>query len=237
VRGRQLSLSLAQMRVEKALAPLLAVGIDTSERAVFSWSAGGGEVEIDITEADFMSPDAPAGAYVCRLLDEAGNVKEEIAAVKIEIRHDSMPEPPNARAALDRSVSTMLDNARCELERIARRLTESEDIIDKMRRERRVLEDHIREREALISELERALEAADDGSDLAGLADVLGELAIRVLGLDEEQVTDETVSAVETVLEVIRRSQNAQRALSENGAGPALRLLGIGGEEGQAPCL
>jgi len=241
--SRKLSLSIAQVRVRKALAVLIAAGIDPSERASFFWQSADGEGALEIAEADFFSPDAPPGVYVFKLFDAGGKVETEFAAVKLEVRlGESMSHEPNARVALERCASVMLNNAASEVDRGARRLTEAEAQIDKLRNERRALDEQIRERDAKIAGLERALDEADQGDDMARFADVLGEIAIRVLGLDAEDASNETAGAVETVLEAIRRSADAQRALSADGAGPALRLLGIGNADGDgdgegAPCL
>lgn len=224
---KRVSLSKLRERAQKAIDTITIGQLDADKHCEFYFIAAEADEPLEITRSDFFDEDAPPGIYQFRVTGRLGELVEQGEGAHIEFKAGERQEDrPNGQAAVARLVSSLCNSSSSEVERAHRRLREEEDRCDELKRHQVTLEAAIRERDQRITELEAALDAAKE-EDLGEFAEILGQIAIRVLGIDQQD--PKRAADFEIVLNAVAKSPKAQAEIQQICGEAALRRLGIGG--------
>jgi hypothetical protein len=218
--------SQLRKRAKKAIDTITVGGLDPDDHCKFFYLLNGDQ-PFEIAQEKFFDEQAPPGRYRFRVVDAKGVVIAEGDGEHLEFRAgDGEDERPNGHAAMARTVSSLCHSSAAEVERAHRRLREEEERNDNLKQHQLVLEAALCDRDRKIAELRAELETARD-EDLGEFAEILGQIAIRVLGLDQQDPA--RAEDLEIVLNAVSKSQEVQAQLQQICGEAPLRRLGIGG--------
>ncbi len=223
--ARRTDLSVLRRRVQDAIDALTAGGISTPERyCTFLFSPTDGEDELEISREAFFDNEAPPGRYAFEVRDDGGNVTARGEGIRFEIRGDAEERHVSGQVAFTRAMDRLLQSSSSEVERIGRRLLEEEARSEKLKADLRVYEQALREREGEIAQLQLERELGG-GGEFAEAAEIVGQVLVQALGLDLNQPA-QTAKDFEVVIQAVRKSPEAQRAIKQvSGEEPLRRLL------------
>lgn len=196
----------------------------------------GDEEELEIPFSEFIDNPKPApGKYRFKLWTAEPEPKLEkvIDAIHYEVNESEQRDAgTNPLREMTLAAQRLTNLSASETERMARRLRDEENKTDKLKLEIDGYKMSITKLHGDIAGLELELDKAlEGGDDTERFANVLGSIIMRVMGLDGDGGNDtdaDKAKALEDLLEVIRKSQEVQLALSNAGAGKSMLLLGMG---------
>jgi hypothetical protein len=224
---KRVSLSKLRERAQAAIDTITVGQLDPGQHCEFYFIPSEGDEPLEITQADFFDAEAPPGLYRFRVTGSKGEPIAEGDGAHIEFKAgDRQEERPNSQASVARLVSSLCNSSSSEVDRAHRRLREEEDRCDELKKTLLTLERTLRERERDIAELQAELEAAKE-EDLGEFAEILGQIAIRVLGIDQQDPA--RAEDFEIVLNAVAKSPRAQAEIQRICGEAPLRRLGIGG--------
>jgi hypothetical protein len=217
---------ISQLRKDarRAINTITVGSLDPEDHCEFFYLLNGTE-PFKIAQERFFAEDAPPGRYRFKIKDSKGAVIAQGDGELFEFKAEE-DDRPNGHAAMARTVSSLCHSSAAEVERAHRRLREEEERNDNLKQHQLVLEAALSDRDRTIAELRAELVTARD-EDLGEFAEILGQIAIRVLGLDQQDPA--RAEDLEIVLNAVSKSQEVQAQLQQICGEAPLRRLGIGG--------